>query len=153
MTDQTENTTETENETTEEQTSAEASTEKTFSQAELDKILADRLSRERAKFEGFDDYKTRAESADALKEQNTELLTRVEAAELKAVRLEVSQETGVPVSALTATDEESMRKQAEDLKAWRGESVGVKRQADTSGNSSGPVPDAKQRAAEALRRL
>lgn len=151
MTDQTENTTP--EETTEEQTSEETSETKTFSQDEVNALIAAEKRKIQGRYEGYDDYKTRAEEADALKEQTTELLTRAEAAELKALRLEVSQETRVPVSALTATNEDDMRKQAEDLKAWRGESSGVKREAETSGNSSGPAKDAKQRAAEALRRL
>lgn len=151
MTDQTENTTP--EETTEEQTSEETPETKTFTQDEVNALIAAEKRKIQGRYEGYDDYKTRAEEAEALKGTNSELTARAEAAELKALRLEVSQETGVPVSALTATDEESMRKQAEDLKAWRGESSGVKREAETSGNSSGPVLDAKQRAAEALRRL
>lgn len=152
MTESVEETTEA---ATEEQTS-----ETTFTQADVDRIVKERLSKEKARYEGFDDYKTRAEEAEALKAKyselestTTELSSRAEAAELKALRLEVSMETDVPVSALTATNEDDMRKQAEDLKAWRGENTGVKREAANSGNSTGPAQDAKARAAEALRRL
>ena len=35
--------------------------EKTFTQSELDSIVADRLRRERSKYEGFDEIKAKAE--------------------------------------------------------------------------------------------
>jgi hypothetical protein len=39
--------------------------EKTLSQAEADQIVADRLARERKKFDGFDDFKAKAEKWEA----------------------------------------------------------------------------------------
>lgn len=42
--------------------------DKTFTQAELDKVLSDRLARERAKYEGYDDMKRKAEEFDKLQE-------------------------------------------------------------------------------------
>lgn len=144
---------ETTTEETVEETPQEQPTEQTFTQADVDKIVSERLAREKARYSDYEEFKTRAEEAEALKGQTDELTTRAEAAELKALRLEVSMETDVPVSALTATNEDDMRKQAEDLKAWRGANTGVKREAETSGNSTGPAKDAKARAAEALRRL
>lgn len=47
---------------------------RTFSQADLDKIVQDRLARERQKYDGFDDLKKKAEEFDKLQEaQKTEL--------------------------------------------------------------------------------
>lgn len=47
---------------------------KTFSQADLDRIVETRLARERQKYEGFDDLKKKAEEYDKLEEaQKTEL--------------------------------------------------------------------------------
>lgn len=61
---------------------------KTFSQAELDRIVQDRLARERSKYEGFDELKTKAEEYDKYQEaQRSELekaQTRAEKAEKAA---------------------------------------------------------------------
>jgi hypothetical protein len=46
--------------------------EKTFTQAELDKIVQERVGRERAKYEGFEDLKAKAEKFDALEEEKKE---------------------------------------------------------------------------------
>lgn len=47
---------------------------KTFSQAELDRVVQERLARERTKFEGFDDLKRKAAEFDRIQEdQKTEI--------------------------------------------------------------------------------
>lgn len=83
------------------------------SQEELDTIIKSRLARERAKFEGFDDYKAKAEKYDEVMAANkTELekaLERAQAAEGRIAEFErreerngwndsVAQETGLPSS-------------------------------------------------------
>ena len=109
--------------------------EKTFTQAQLDAIVADRLSRERGKYADYEDLKAKAARLDKLEESNKSALEKAqgEAADYKArlealqkqnrtrdARDKVSAETGVPASLLTGEDEESCRKQAEALKQWRG---------------------------------
>ena len=107
--------------------------EKTFTQAELDAIVGDRLKRERAKYEGFDAYKAKAEKLDAIEEQSkTELEKATEKAnalqaehdqlkradEIRSVREKIAAETGVPASLLTAETEEDCTAQAQALMAW-----------------------------------
>ncbi|MDN5725166.1 MAG: DUF4355 domain-containing protein [Propionibacteriales bacterium] len=77
------------------------------SQADLDRIVEARLARERAKYTGFDDYKSKAEQFDELQEANkTELekaTARAEKAETELnetrslqVRTEVASAKGLP---------------------------------------------------------
>lgn len=101
--------------------------DKTFTQADLDRIVEDRLGRERKKYEGFDDLKAKAAELDQIKAANaTELdkaqdkLTKAEQraaqAEARLLRFEVAQEKDVPgklVPLLTATDKEGLEAQAD----------------------------------------
>lgn len=76
-------------ETTAATTAAAAATEtaaRTFSQADLDKIVQDRLARERAKYEGFDDLKKKADEFDKLQEAQKTELERANEARAKAER-------------------------------------------------------------------
>lgn len=125
--------------------------EKTFTQAELDAIVGDRLKRERAKYEGFDVFKAKAEKLDAMEEQSkTELekatdkvnalqaeLDRMKKAdEIRAVRERIATETGVPASLLTAETEDGCTAQAQALMAWAKPSYpAVKDGGEVSGNS------------------
>lgn len=150
----------TDSDTTNETPVEDAPKETSFSQSEVDKIVSERLQRERAKFEGYDEYKTRAEQAvelskriEVLEKELSEASEKLTASELKALRVSISAETSIPVSALTASTEEELRKQAEDLQAWRGETPGLQRTSNSSGNSTGSAQDAKARAADALRNL
>ena len=100
-------------------------------QADLDKIIADRLSRERAKFSDYDDLKTKAAEYDkAVEESKTEAQKQAERlAELEskvaeyetreqiaAWKSEVSAETGVPANVLAGTTKEEIAAHAESLK-------------------------------------
>lgn len=130
---------------------------KTFTQQEVDRIVSERLARVKSQFADYDDLKSRAEAADNLQNQVEELngkLTeadkRASDAELSSLRVKVSAEHGVPLSALTGSDEESLVEQAKGLVDWKTANTGVKREAENSGNSSGPAKDAKARAREAL---
>ena len=66
--------------------------EKTFTQDELNAIVADRLAREKAKYEGFDELKAKAEKYDELEEANKSELQKASErvasleAELESVR-------------------------------------------------------------------
>lgn len=103
-------------------------TEKTFTQAEVDAIVGDRLKRDRAKYADYDDIKAKAEKFDALEEASktelqkaTERVTSLEAEletlknanVLREIRSKVAEETGVPMTLLTGTTEEDCRAQAD----------------------------------------
>lgn len=107
--------------------------ERTFTQAELDAIVSDRLKRERTKYEGFEEFKEKAAKLDELEEASktelqkaterakaleAELDTMKKAEELRTLRDKVASETGVPVSLLSAETEEACRSQAEQILAF-----------------------------------
>lgn len=106
---------------------------KTFTQAELDKIVGERLSRERAKYEGFDELKAKAAKFDEMEEANktelqkmsekaqalqTELDSLKKAVTIRDLRDKVAKETGVPASLLTGDTEEVCKAQAEAIKEF-----------------------------------
>ena len=103
---------------------------KTFTQAELDNIVADRLKRERAKYEGFDELKEKAAKFDEFEAANKselqkateraeklelELNTLKKAESVRTIREKVATETGVPTNLLTAETEEDCKKAEETL--------------------------------------
>lgn len=108
-------------------------TNATFTQDDLDRIVGERLSRERAKYADYDALREKAARLDQLEEASkTELQKAQEkaealqqeldglkqAAEIRKVRDKVSQETGVPANLLTASTEEDCKAQAEAIKAY-----------------------------------
>lgn len=110
--------------------------EKTFTQAEVNGIVSDRVAREREKYAKFEEFKAKAEKFDAAEEANKSDLQKAQdqAAQYKAqaealqkeittrnVREKVAKEMNVPLSLLTGETEEECKKQAEGLLAWRGD--------------------------------
>lgn len=106
---------------------------KTFTQAELDKIVADRLTRERQKYAGFDELKEKAAKFDELEESSktelqkatekamkleTELNEYKKAEEVRQIRAKVAEETGIPANLLTGDTEESCTEQAKAISAF-----------------------------------
>ena len=107
--------------------------EKTFTQSEVDSIVKDRLTRERAKFPDYDDLKAKAARLDELEEASkTELQKATDRAEklqkeldgmrqaetVRSVREKVAEETGVPANLLTGETEEACKEQASAIKAY-----------------------------------
>lgn len=86
--------------------------ERTFTQAELNAIVADRLARERAKYGDYDKLKDKAGKADALQQQ----LDTLEAdTARRAMKKKVADATGVPEALLTGDTEESCTEQAHEI--------------------------------------
>ena len=117
----------------EENTNVTTPDEKTFTQEELNAIVADRLSREKAKYEGFDELKAKAEKYDELEEANkselqkaSERVASLEAElesvrkneQIRAIRDKVATETGIPANLLTADTEEACAEQAKAIKEF-----------------------------------
>lgn len=107
--------------------------EKTFTQSEVDSIVKDRLTRERAKFPDYDDLKAKAARLDELEEASkTELQKATDRAEklqkelegmkhaesIRNIRTKVAEESGVPANLLTGETEEACKEQAEAIKAY-----------------------------------
>lgn len=107
--------------------------ERTFTQAELDAIVGDRLKRERAKYSDYEDLKAKASAYDAAEEASkTDLQKATERAnELQSqldaltranqerdLREQIAKETGVPASLLRGGNEDDLRAQAEGIKGF-----------------------------------
>lgn len=102
--------------------------DKTFTQAELDRIVADRLNREKGKYADYEDVKAKASKLDELEAANKseaeKANARAEAAERKAaqaeseaLRLTVAAEKGVKARWLTGSTREELEKAAEEYLA------------------------------------
>lgn len=106
-------------------------------QEQLDKIVKDRLEREREKvrseFSDYDDLKAKALKLDELEKSGSEelkkalaevdnlkgeLQTRDENAKLQQMRKQVAKDTGVPEDLIQGADEESMKTFAEAVAAF-----------------------------------
>jgi len=97
------------------------------SQEELDRRIAKRLERERNKYSDYDELQAKAAQFDELQEANkteqqklTERAEKAErdaeAAQLEILRFKIAAESGITENVdliLTASDEETMRKQAD----------------------------------------
>jgi len=106
---------------------------KTFTQAELDTILADRLARERAKYPDYETLKAKAAQFDAAEEAGKTELQKAQdqAARYKSeldrlksenaqreIREKIAKEKGVPANLLTGDSEEACKTQADAILAF-----------------------------------
>lgn len=102
------------------------------SQADFDRIIGDRLTREKAKYADYDEVKAKAAELDQAKDaQKSELEREREARtaaererddlksekELSKLRKEISDAAGIPVSALRGSTKEELEAHADELKA------------------------------------
>lgn len=102
------------------------------SQEDLNRIIAERVNRERAKYADYKDVKSKAARLDELEEANKTELQRVtdakaavererDAARVEALRLRIATKHGISDEDadlfLTGTDEETLTKQAQRLSA------------------------------------
>lgn len=114
---------------------------KTFTQEELERILAERLKREREKYKDYDELKKAAEELKKLKEAQMSETEKLQArlaeyerqlfekelalqeARLESLKLKVLDEMGLPkawASRIFGTTEEEIRQDAEELKKLLG---------------------------------
>lgn len=104
-------------------------------QEDLNKVIGERITRERSKYEGFEEYKSKAEKFDAFEEsRKTEMqkmTERLEIAEKENAEYkqreqlatwanEVSKEYGIPADVIKGADKEEMMAHAERLKVFTG---------------------------------
>ena len=90
----------------------EQQAERTFTQDEVNAIVAERLSRERAKYADYNDLKAKAEQCDAVQAQLDELNRTTARKEMLA---RVAAATGCPVELLTEETEEACTEQAKAI--------------------------------------
>lgn len=90
-----------------------------FTQADVDKIVKERVSRERAKYADYDDLKAKASETQTAEERLAELETKYAAAEARRLRAEVANAHGISAEDrdlfLTGADEETLTAQAKRL--------------------------------------
>lgn len=126
-------------------TGTTGTTTTTFSQADVDRIVRERVKRERDKYADYDDLKTKAGEADKSKSAMDQLLEKVSGleeratkAERVALRADVAQAKGLtPAQAkrLQGSTKEELEADAEELLAMfkPAEKDGKDGRADTSG--------------------
>ena len=92
-----------------------------FTQDDVNRIVQERLVREREKFQGFDEFKAAAERLASVEAEKRQLAERVAAYEqqeqLSAIVAEVAAEKGVPASALRGSSREELTQHADELRA------------------------------------
>lgn len=67
----------------------------TFTQADVDRIVRERVKREREKFADYDDLKTKAAGATTLEERVAEIERQAQESEARAMRAEVANAKGL----------------------------------------------------------
>ena len=95
--------------------------ESTFSQEDVNRIVQERLQREREKYSDYDELKTAAERAQELEEEKQTLAERVAEFEAKEEQsklvAQVANDAGVPADALRGDTKEELEAHAEVLKS------------------------------------
>jgi hypothetical protein len=92
-----------------------------ITQADVDRIVKDRVARVQAKYADYDDLRVRAEGAKTVEEKLAELEGKYSAAEARALRSDIAAKHGISAEDrdlfLTGTDESTLTAQAERLAA------------------------------------
>lgn len=95
--------------------------ESTFSQEDVNRIVQERLQREREKYSDYDELKAAAERAQELEAEKTTLAERVAEFEAKEEQQKlvnsVAEATGIPAAALKGDTKEELEAHAEVLKS------------------------------------
>lgn len=91
----------------------------TFTQADVDRIVRERVKRAEAKFADYNDLKAKAEGAKTAEEQIADLQKKIQATEHEVLRRRVQAKHGISDEDaslfLTATDEDTLTAQAKRL--------------------------------------
>ncbi len=97
----------------------ETAAPETFTQSDVDRIVRERVQRERAKYADYDALKAKAEGAKSVEDRLAEMEQRTAAAEASALRSDVAARYGISAVdrdlLLTGTDVETLEAQAKRL--------------------------------------
>lgn len=133
--------------------------ERTFTQAEMDAIIGDRLKRERAKYSDYEDLKAKASAYDAAEEASKSDLQKAnekaeslqaqldaltKANQERELREKISAETGVPATLLRGNNEEDLRAQAEGIRGFASASKASYPTVRDGGETSTPLVTKEQ---------
>ena len=118
--------------------------EQTFTQADVDKVVRERIQRERAKFSDYDDLKAKAGEKATADDRIKDLESKFAATEARALRAEIANAHGITAEDrdlfLTGTDEETLTAQAKRL-AERESSKKRSNHVPAEGNNPRPAAD------------
>lgn len=120
--------------------------EQTFTQADLDRIVADRLKREReatkTKYADYDDLKTKAEGAKTLEDRIAEMEARATKAEVAALRSRYAADVPEKLRPLlTGTTDEELKAQRDLLVEGEAERKKQGNHVPREGETNKPVDD------------
>ncbi len=119
--------------------------EQTFTQADLDRVVRERVQRERAKFADYDELKTKAGEAKTAEERIAALEIEVKASQREAMKRRVQAAHGIADEDadlfLTGTDEETLTAQAKRLAARESERKKQGNHVPREGNNPKPGSD------------
>lgn len=111
----------------------------TFTQADVDRIVKERVQRERAKYADYEDLKAKAGSATTLEERVEQIERQAREAESRALRAEVANAKGLtPTQAkrLVGTTREELEADADELIA----DIGAQKKANNRVPNEGKTP-------------
>ena len=148
---------------TAETTQAEASTESgkqseksetTFTQADVDRIVKERVQRERTKYADYDDLKKAADGKKTAEDRIAELEKNISDANAKALRADIANQHGISAEDrdlfLTGTDADTLTSQAKRLAERDAERKKQGNHVGREGHSTSSRPDDKRAFAREL---
>ena len=128
--------------------------EQTFTQADVDKVVRERIQRERAKFSDYDDLKAKAGEKATADDRIKDLESKFAATEARALRAEIANAHGISAEDrdlfLTGTDEDTLTAQAERLAARESERKKQGNRVPSEGTNPKPVENDERAAARSL---
>lgn len=105
-------------ETPEQRPEGEEQKPQTFTQADVDRIVRERVQRERAKYADYDDLKAKAGNATTLEERVAQIERQAQESEARALRAEVANAKGLTpnqAKRLVGTTREELEADADEL--------------------------------------
>ncbi|WP_138945254.1 hypothetical protein [Plantibacter sp. M259] len=125
--------------------------EQSLTQADVDRIVKDRVARVQAKYADYEELKVKAEGAKTVEEKLAELEGKYSAAEARALRSDVAAKYGLSVEDrdlfLTGTDEATLTAQAKrlaDREADRKKQGNVAPKEGATDTTGGPSKDLRE---------
>ncbi|PYY32361.1 hypothetical protein [Curtobacterium sp. MCBD17_030] len=122
-----------------------------ITQSEVDRIVKERVARERAKYADYDELKAKADGAKTVEQKLADLEGKYSAAEARAIRSDIAAKHGISAEDrdlfLTGTDEATLTAQAERLaarEADRKKNGNVAPKEGTTTTTGGPSKDMRE---------
>lgn len=128
--------------------------ESTFTQADVDRIVRERVKREREKFADYDDLKAKAGEKATAEERLADIEKRYAEAEARALRADIASKHGITAEDrdlfLTGADEETLTAQAKRLAERESERKKRNNHVPNEGSNPRPAEDERRQLANSL---